>query len=78
MANLQRVSVDDLIKLRPHEALLIIKSLGLRKKHEELLILRYVKEMSCDEIATLKNKEVQTIRNEVCVARKQFNKYIGG
>lgn len=68
--------VDDLKDLRPQEALLIIKALGLRKKHEELLIMRYVDELSCEDIADQKCKEVQTIRNEVCKARKIFNKYI--
>ena len=70
--------VDDLKEMRPRDALLIIKALGLRKKYEELLIMRYVDELSCEEIADKKFKEVQTIRNEVCKARKIFNKFIDG
>ena len=50
----------------------MIKSANLRKKYEEILILRYVENKSCSEIADIKGKEVQTIRNEVCIARKKF------
>lgn len=71
------MNADDLKNLPSHQAFIIIKSLGLRYKYEDILILRYVKDMSCDEIADLKNKEVQTIRNEICKARKLFNKFIG-
>lgn len=70
------MNVDELKRMRPYEALIVIKALRLRKKYEELLVLRYVDDLSCDEIADKKHKEVQTIRNEVSLARKQFNKYV--
>lgn len=72
------MNVDDLKDLRPKEALIVIKSLGLRQKYEKRLIQRYVEELSCTDIADLENKEVQTIRNEVSKARKIFNKFMEG
>ena len=57
--------------------MIMIKSANLRKKYEEILIMRYVDNMSCQEIADLKGKELQTIRNEVCIARKKFYNKIG-
>lgn len=67
---------DILKELRPNEALLLIKSVGLRKKYEQILIMRYVHDMSCTEIADNLNMEVQSVRNRVCKARKLFEKYI--
>ena len=67
---------DILKELRPNEALLLIKSVGLRKKYEQILIMRYVHDMSCTEIADTLNMEVQSVRNRVCKARKLFEKYI--
>ena len=71
-----KLTVDSLKEIRPFEAELVIKALRLKKKHEDILMLRYVDEMSIEEIASLKNKEVQTIKNELNKARKEFNKYI--
>lgn len=73
---MDKPTVDCLKTLRPFEAELVIKALCLRKKHEELLMLRYVDDMSIDEIASLKHKQAQTIKNELNKARKEFNKYI--
>ena len=67
---------DILTQMNEQQLLLLIKSCNLRKKYEDILIMRYVKNMSCTEIADLKCKEVQTIRNEVCTARKKFYKKI--
>lgn len=64
--------IDILKQLSEAQALIMIKSANLRKKYEEILILRYVENKSCSEIADIKGKEVQTIRNEVCTARKKF------
>lgn len=63
---------DILTTMNERQLLLLIKSCNLRKKHEDILIMRYVENMSCQEIADLKGKELQTIRNEVCTARKKF------
>lgn len=63
---------DILTTMNERQLLLLIKSCNLRKKHEDILIMRYVENMSCQEIADSKGKELQTIRNEVCAARKKF------
>ena len=64
--------MDILKTISEKQAMIMIKSANLRKKYEEILIMRYVDNMSCQEIADLKGKELQTIRNEVCTARKKF------
>ena len=48
--------------MNERQLLLLIKSCNLRKKHEDILIMRYVENMSCQEIADSKGKELQTIR----------------
>ena len=63
---------DILTTMNERQLLLLIKSCNLRKKYEDILIMRYVENMSCQEVADLKGKELQTIRNEVCTARKKF------
>lgn len=63
---------DILKELSETQALIMIKSANLRKKYESILIMRYVYNKSCGEIADELGKEVQTIRNEVCTARKKF------
>ena len=73
---MDKLNADCLKQLRPFEAELVIKALKLKKKHEEMLILKYVNEMSIDKIADLKHKAVQTIKNDLNKARKEFNKYI--
>lgn len=69
--------MDILKTISEKQAMIMIKSANLRKKYEEILIMRYVENMSCQEIADLKGKELQTIRNEVCIARKKFYNKIG-
>ncbi len=69
--------MDILKTISEKQAMIMIKSANLRKKYEEILIMRYVDNMSCQEIADLKGKELQTIRNEVCIARKKFYNKIG-
>lgn len=78
MRCLRITNADKLKELRPMDALVMIKAVGLRKKHEELLIMRYVNDMSCTEIADIKHVDVGTARNMVCKARKMFNKYTDG
>lgn len=73
---MDKLNADCLKQLRPFEVELVIKALRLKKKHEEILILKYVNEMGIDEIADLKHKAVQTIKNDLNKARKEFNKYI--
>lgn len=68
----------DLKLLRPKEALLIIKAVGLRKKHEKILIQKYVLDMSIKDIAEEEQKEEQTIKNELAKARKVFDSFIDG
>ena len=63
---------DILKELSETQVLIMIKSANLRKKYENILIMRYVYNKSCSEIADELGKEVQTIRNEVCIARKKF------
>lgn len=69
--------IDILKELSEEQVLIMIKSANLRKKYEEILISRYVYNMSCSEIAEKKNKELQTVRNEICIARKKFFSKIG-
>jgi DNA-directed RNA polymerase specialized sigma24 family protein len=66
---------DILKEILPKEALILIKSVGLKRKYEKILIMRYVYDMSCTEIADALNVEVQTARNKVCKARKMFDKF---
>lgn len=40
--------------------------------------MRYVDDLSCYEIADIKHVEVETARNMVWKARKQFEKYTNG
>lgn len=72
------MEANRLKELLPKEALLVIKSVGLRTKYEKRLIQRYVDDLSCYDIADAEHKEVQTIRNEVSKARKLFEKYTNG
>lgn len=65
--------MTDILKdLSETQVLIMIKSANLRKKYESILIMRYVYNKSCSEIVDELGKEVQTIRNEVCIARKKF------
>lgn len=65
--------MTDILKdLSETQVLIMIKSANLRKKYESILIMWYVYNKSCSEIADELGKEVQTIRNEVCIARKKF------
>ena len=71
------MNADILKELRPKEALIVIKAVGLRKKYEDVLIMRYVEELSCQEIADERlHMEVESVRNLVYKSRKQFEKYV--
>ena len=63
--------------LKPKEALIIIKSMGLRRKYEKILIQKYVFDMSVKDIASLENKQEQTIKNELNKARRIADKFLG-
>ena len=69
------MNADILKQVKPSDAYLIIKAAGLRRKHEEILKMRYVDDLSCYDIAEIKHVEVETARNMVWKARKQFEKY---
>lgn len=72
------MNADILKQVNTHQALLLIKSAGLRKKYEDILIMRYVDDLSCMDIADMKQMEVESIRNLVWKARKQFDKFTEG
>lgn len=74
----EEMNADILKNINTHQALLIIKATGLRKKYEEVLIMRYVDDLSCNDIADIKHIEVESARNLVWKARKQFDKYTEG
>lgn len=69
--------MDIFKELSEEQVLIMIKSANLRRKYEEILMQRYVYNLSCSEIAEQKKKELQTIRNEVCIARKKFFSKMG-
>lgn len=74
----EKVNADILKQVNTHQALILIKSAGLRKKYEDILIMRYVDDLSCMDIADKKQMEVESIRNLVWKARKQFDKFTEG
>ena len=51
-------------EIRPNDALILIKSVGLRKKYEQVLIMRYVYDMSCTEIADALCVEEQSMQSK--------------
>ena len=63
--------------LKPKEALIMIKSMGLRHRYEKILIQKYVFDMSVKDIASLENKQEQTIKNELNKARRVADKFLG-
>lgn len=69
--------MDIFKELSEEQVLIMIKSANLRRRYEEILMQRYVYNLSCSEIAEQKKKELQTIRNEVCIARKKFFSKMG-
>lgn len=69
--------MDIFKELSEEQVLIMIKSANLRRKYEEILMQRYVYNLSCSEIEEQKKKELQTIRNEVCIARKKFFSKMG-
>ena len=74
----KKMKADILKNVNTHQALLLIKSAGLRKRHEHILIMRYVDDMFCMDIADQLHIEVETARNLVWKARKLFEKYTEG
>lgn len=69
------MNADILKNVNTHEAMVLIKSAGLRKKYEDVLIMRYVDDLSCQDIADIKHLEVESVRNLVWKARKTFDKF---
>ena len=70
------MKADILKEVRPTDALILIKTADLRKKYENVLIMRYVNDFSCQDIADELSIEVESARNLVSKARKQFEKYV--
>lgn len=70
------MNAKELSRMRPRDALLIIKALGLRKKHENILIMRYVEELNSEEISEKLCITPESVNNLVCEARKEFDKYV--
>lgn len=69
------MTADILKRLRPKEALVLIKSVGLRKKYEDVLILNYVEDLTYEEISKRIHLTPESVGNLVHKARKQFEKY---
>ncbi len=70
------MNAKDLSKMRPRDALLIIKALGLRSRHENVLIMKYVDEMNSEQIGAKLCITPESANNLVYEARKEFDKYI--
>lgn len=69
------MKADILKELRPSVALLLIKTVDLRKKYEEILIMKYVEDLSYKEISDKLGMEEESVKNLACKARKQFDRY---
>lgn len=70
------MNANILKQVNTKEALILIKSAGLRRKYENVLIKRYVEDKSCIEIADDLGIEVESARNLVSKARKKFEQII--
>ena len=69
------MKADILKELRPSVALLLIKTVDLRKKYEEILIMKYVEDLSYKEISDKLGMEEESVKNLASKARKQFDRY---
>ena len=69
------MKADILKELRPSVALLLIKTVDLRKKYEEILIMKYVEDLSYKEISDKLGMEEESVKNLACKGRKQFDRY---
>ncbi len=72
------MNADILKQIPRHEALILIKAVGLRKKYENVLIMRYYDDMSIDEISDKLCIEYNSVQKQITRARKQFDKFTGG
>lgn len=72
------MKADILKQVNRYQAELMIKSCGLRKKYEDVLIMNYVEDLSHQEIADKLNMTRESVGNLVTKSRKLFEKYTDG
>ncbi len=68
---------DILANVNRFEAEILIRSCGLRKKYERVLLLKYVDDLSYQEIGGKIGMTEKSVSNLMVKARKQFDKFIG-
>lgn len=56
--------------------LMIINGVGLTKKSKEILIAKYIDELSINEMCDKFNYEERTIKSRISKAKKELNKII--
>lgn len=67
---------DILSNVNRFEAEILIKSCGLRRKYERVLMLKYVDDLSYQDIADELGMTEKSVSNLLVKARKQFDKFI--
>lgn len=71
------MNADILKQIPRHEALILIKAVGLRKKYEQVMIMKYVEDLSYIEIGDKINLTEKSVSNLMVKARRQFDKFTG-
>lgn len=71
------MNADILKQIPRHEALILIKAVGLRKKYEQVMIMKYVEDLSYIEIGDRINLTEKSVSNLMVKARRQFDKFTG-
>lgn len=71
------MNADILKDINRYEAEILIRSCGLRKKYERVLLLKYVDDLSYQEIGDRIGMTEKSVSNLMVKARKQFDKFIG-
>lgn len=69
------MNADVLKEVNANKARVLIKSAGLRKKDEQVLIMRYVYGMSYQDISDILGITEKSVSNLVTKTRKLFQKY---
>ena len=69
------MNADILKEVNANKARVLIKSAGLRKKDEQVLIMRYVYGMSYQDISDILGITEKSVSNLVTKTRKLFQKY---
>lgn len=67
---------DLLSNVNRFEAEILIKACGLRRKYERVLMLKYVDDLSYQDIADELGMTEKSVSNLLVKARKQFDKYM--